>query len=81
MLAVPLQGWQRVAIAALLTIPLVLVIIPVMPVLLVSVFLGESRRRYVLELLNRIVSWAKAMTMTNLTARPERPMLTGATDD
>lgn len=71
MLAFPLQRWQRVAIAALLTIPLVLVVIPVMPVLLVSAFLPESRRQYVLELLSRIISWAKVMTMTELPTRSE----------
>lgn len=65
MLAIPLRDWQRVAIMALLTIPLVLVVIPVMPVLLVSVFLGEGRRQYALALMDRVVGWVGVITLAS----------------
>lgn len=70
MLAIPLRGWQRVAVVALLTIPLVLIVIPIMPVLLVSVFLGEERRRYVLELVDQLVGWVGVITIADPPAGP-----------
>lgn len=60
-LALHLRGWQRVAVTALLIIPLVLVIIPVMLILLVSVFLGAERRKFVLQLVALIARWARAI--------------------
>jgi hypothetical protein len=62
MLAVSFRGWQRVAVVALLTLPYVLMVIPVALVLLISVFLSEGRRRYVLQLVRVLVAWAKVIT-------------------
>ena len=61
MLAVPIRGWQRVGVAALLTIPLVLVVLSIMPGLLVSVFLSDARREYTLKLIAHIVAWARVI--------------------
>ena len=63
MVVVPFRGWQRVAVVALLTVPLVLVVISIMPMMLVSVFLSEVRRRYVLDLVSQIVKWVKVVTL------------------
>ena len=68
MVAVPLRGWQRVAIVALLTVPLVLVVISVMPMILVSVFLSDARRRYVLDLVGQIVKWVRVITLAGPSA-------------
>lgn len=62
MLAVSFRGWQRVAVVALLTLPYVLMVIPVALVLLISVFLSEGRRRYVLQLVRVLVAWARVIT-------------------
>ena len=57
MLAVPPRGAQRVAVVALLSVPLVVVTVPVALVVLVSVALPWERRRFVLDLLDRLVGW------------------------
>jgi hypothetical protein len=61
---VPFRGWQRVAVVALLVLPFVLVVVPVMLVVLVSSFLGDARRKYVLDLLNALIGWARVITGT-----------------
>jgi hypothetical protein len=63
MVAIPFRGWQRVAVVALLSVPLVLVVLSAMPMVLVSVFLGEPRRRYVLDLVNQIIKWVRVIAL------------------
>ena len=62
MLPVFLRGWQRVGVVALLTVPLVLLTVPLMVALLVSVFLGDRQRSYVLQLVRLLAGWAKVIT-------------------
>ena len=57
----PSARWQRVAITALLVIPLVLIVALSAPAWLVLPFLPEPRRNAVLQLLNCLIEWIKAI--------------------
>jgi hypothetical protein len=57
----PSARWQRVAITALLVIPLVLIVALSAPAWLVLPFLSEPRRNAVLQLLNCLIEWIKAI--------------------
>lgn len=59
---VPSARWQRVAITALLVVPLVLVIGLSAPMWLALPFLSESRRNTVLQFLGYLIDWIKAIT-------------------
>lgn len=56
------ERWQRVAITALLVVPLVLVIGLSAPMWLALPFLSDGRRSTVLEFLGRLVDWIKVIT-------------------
>jgi hypothetical protein len=58
---VPLGRWQRVAITALLVVPLVLIIGLSAPTWLVLPFLPERRRNTVLQFLGCLIDWIKAI--------------------
>jgi hypothetical protein len=59
---VPSARWQRVAITALLVIPLVLVVGLSAPMWLAWPFLSEPRRNAVLQFLGCLIDWIKAIT-------------------
>jgi hypothetical protein len=58
---VPSVRWQRVAITALLVVPLVLVIGLSAPTWLVLPFLSEPRRKTALQFLGYLIEWIKAI--------------------
>ena len=53
--------WQRVAVAALLTVPLILVLTLSAPGGVVLPFLSKPRRDAVMQFLDRIVEWIKTI--------------------
>jgi len=57
----PSSRWQRVAITALLVLPLVLIVALSAPAWLVWPFLPEARQDTVLKLLDRLIDWIKAI--------------------
>jgi hypothetical protein len=57
----PPARWQRVVIAALLVVPLVLVIALSAPTWIVLPFLSEPRRNTVLQFLGCLIDWIKAI--------------------
>jgi len=58
----PQSGWQRVAIAAILVIPLLTLVLLSVPAWITWPFLGTERRNTVLEFVDRIVELTKALT-------------------
>jgi hypothetical protein len=58
----PQPGWQRIAVAAILVLPLLVLILLSTPAWITWPFLSAERRATVLELLDRIADWAKAFT-------------------
>lgn len=56
--------WQRAVIAAILVVPLLLVVLLSAPAWLVWPFLASDRRTAVLEFLDRLVEWVKALVGT-----------------
>lgn len=58
----PQPGWQRVAVAAVLVIPLLALVLLSMPAWITWPFLGTERRATVLEFVDRIVEMTKALT-------------------
>lgn len=58
----PQPGWQRVAVAAILVLPLLVLILLSVPAWITWPFLGTDRRNTVLQFLDRIADWAKAIT-------------------
>jgi hypothetical protein len=58
---VPSGPWQRVAITALLIIPLMLVVGLSAPAWLAWPFLPESRRSAILQFLGYLIDWIKAI--------------------
>jgi hypothetical protein len=58
----PQPGWQRVAVAAILVLPLLVLILLSLPAWITWPFLGTERRTTVLEFLDRIVELTKALT-------------------
>jgi hypothetical protein len=61
MFAIPLRGWQRVAVVALLTIPFTLVVAALLLPLALSVLLPKDRREYVLSLFRQLINWARVV--------------------
>lgn len=57
----PPVRWQRVAIAALLVFPLVLIIGLSAPMWLALPFLSDPRRKTVLQFLGCLIDWIKAI--------------------
>lgn len=58
----PFARWQRVVIAALLVVALVVLLVLSAPGLLAWPFLSQARRDSVMQFLDRIVMWVKAIT-------------------
>jgi hypothetical protein len=58
----PQPGWQRVAVAAILVLPLIAVILLSAPAWITWPFLAADRRTTVLEFVDRIAGWAKTLT-------------------
>jgi len=58
----PQPGWQRVAIAAILVIPVLALILFSMPAWITWPFMSTERRNTVLEFVDRIIDLAKALT-------------------
>lgn len=58
----PQPGWQRVAVAAILVLPLLVLILLSLPTWITWPFMGTERRTTVLEFVDRIADWAKALT-------------------
>lgn len=58
----PQPGWQRVVVAAILVLPLLALVLLCVPAWITWPFLGTERRATVLEFVDRIVEWAKALT-------------------
>lgn len=61
MLALPPAGWQRVAVAALLTIPLIRVVTLMSPALLLWPFLSKDKRSDFRDLIDRYVGWVQVV--------------------
>jgi hypothetical protein len=57
----PSARWQRVAITALLVVPLVMVVALSAPAWLALPFLSEPRRNGVIQLLSCLVDWVKTI--------------------
>jgi hypothetical protein len=64
----PPSRWQRVAITALLVLPLVLIVVLSAPTWLVLPFLSEPRRDAVLRFLASLIDWVKAIPGASETA-------------
>ncbi|MGI8451917.1 MAG: hypothetical protein ACR2MP_32970 [Streptosporangiaceae bacterium] len=61
MFAVPIAGWQRVAVAALLVIPFVLAIVLTTPGWLLWIFLPAKQRQDFLALNGKLIEWARVI--------------------
>lgn len=59
---VPPPGWQRVALAAILVLPMLILILLSAPAWITLPFLPADRRKTVLQLAGRIAEWAKSLT-------------------
>lgn len=59
MLSFPL--WLRLIVAALIALPLLVLVVAFVPALAVSVALPKDRREWLLEVLDRFVEWVKAI--------------------
>lgn len=59
MLGFPL--WLRVIVAALLALPLLVIVLAFVPALTVSVALPKERRYWLLKVLDRLIEWVKAI--------------------
>ncbi|MEV7971524.1 hypothetical protein AB0O34_36920 [Sphaerisporangium sp. NPDC088356] len=53
--------WLRVLVAALVALPLLVLVLALFPALLISPLLPKDRRDWVLEVLDRFVKWINAM--------------------
>jgi hypothetical protein len=60
-LAFPRGGWPRVALAALLVVPLVLLLLLMTPCWLTWPFLADKRRSDVRAIISTFVDWIKAV--------------------
>ncbi len=58
----PQPGWQRVALAAILVLPLIVLILLSAPAWITWPFLATDRRKTVLQFVDRIAGWAKTLT-------------------
>lgn len=61
----PQPGWQRVAVAAILVIPLLALILLSLPAWITWPFLSTERRTTVLQFVDRIIELAKALTKSS----------------
>lgn len=61
---IPQFGWQRVAFAAILVIPLLALILLSVPAWITWPFLSTERRNTVLEFVDRIIELTKALSKT-----------------
>lgn len=59
---VPPPGWQRVALAAILVLPMLILILLSAPAWVTLPFLAADRRKTVLQLAGRIAEWANSLT-------------------
>jgi len=59
--AFPSAGWQRVALAICLVIPLVLVVVLMTPAWMSWPYLSDNRRKDVLAVVGRFVDWIKVL--------------------
>ena len=58
---VPSSGWQRAVIVAVLVVPLLMVVVLFAPAWLVWPLLATNPRMAVLQFLERLVEWVKAL--------------------
>lgn len=58
----PQPGWQRVAVATVLVIPLLALVLLSAPTWITWPFLSTERRNTVLEFVDRIIALTKALT-------------------
>jgi hypothetical protein len=58
----PQPGWQRVALAAILVLPLIILVLLSVPAWITWPFLAADRRTTVLQFVDRIADWAKTLT-------------------
>ena len=58
----PQPGWQRVAVATVLVIPLLALVLLSAPAWITWPFLSTERRNTVLEFVDRIIALTKALT-------------------
>jgi hypothetical protein len=70
-IAFPGAGWQRVALAALLVIPLILVAALMTPAWVLWPFLPDNRRKDVRALVGQFIDWIKVAAGTTPPPRPE----------
>jgi hypothetical protein len=61
-LPVPPAGWQRVAVVALLIIPLLVLVILMSPTLIIWPVLSDRKRVDFRDLVDRFVDWIKVIT-------------------
>jgi hypothetical protein len=61
-LPVPPAGWQRVAVVALLVIPLLMLVILMSPTLIIWPVLSDRKRADFRDLVDRFVDWIKVIT-------------------
>lgn len=69
----PQPGWQRLAVAAILVIPLLALVLLSVPAWITWPFLAAERRATVLEFVDRIVELTKALTHIRLITGPAGP--------
>jgi hypothetical protein len=72
----PSSRWQRVAITALLVLPLLLIVLLSAPAWVALPFLSESRRDTVIKFLGCLIEWIKAIpgpAEPKLITNPARP--------
>jgi hypothetical protein len=60
----PPPGWQRVALGAILVLPLLVLVLLSAPAWLTWPFLSADRRKTVLQFVDRIADWARSLTNT-----------------
>ncbi|GAA0840589.1 hypothetical protein ACFQVD_35000 [Streptosporangium amethystogenes subsp. fukuiense] len=53
--------WLRVLLAAMLALPLLVVVVAFVPALVVAILFGKERRDWVLEVLDRLGNWYGAI--------------------
>jgi hypothetical protein len=78
----PRPGWQRVALAALLVIPLILVVALTLmtPAWLLWPFLPDNRRKDIRALVGQLIDWIKVVAGGTPPSRPELDQGTDSAD-
>jgi hypothetical protein len=66
----PTPHWQRTIVVAVLAVPLLMVVLLSAPTWLVWPFLSAERRAAVLEFLDHLVDWVKALMGTDQQSQP-----------